>query len=374
MEPLEQRIAEYLAKRKSQGNLRQLTPESPLVDFSSNDYLGLARSKELKQMIDHAVQQIDLPINGATGSRLITGNYAITESVEQRIADYHGAEAALLFNSGYTANVGLFSCVARAGDTILYDDLVHASIHDGMRLSKANSIPFRHNDVADFKQKLEQCSGAVFVALESVYSMDGDLAPITELLAVERPNTHFIMDEAHGTGVLGKRGEGLVSKLRLEDRFFARVHTYGKAHGLHGAAILTSKQTRAYLINFSRAFIYTTALPLHSVVSLDCGYTLLGKSEALIAQLKERIQFFQTCVRCTALKNQLLVSDSAIQGIVYQGNAATRNAAKAAEAAGYLVKPILSPTVAVGKERLRICLHAYNTEAEISGLVASLNS
>ncbi len=372
MNELDKRIASFLQKRKTQGNLRQLTTENRLADFSSNDYLGFAVSNDLNTLIKEKLSRITLPTNGSTGSRLITGNFSITEEVEERIASYHQAEAALLFNSGYTANVGLFSCVARAGDTILYDDLAHASIHDGMRLSKANRIAFKHNNVADFKQKLSQCKGTVFVALESVYSMDGDEAPLEALLAVERPDTYFIIDEAHGTGVVGTMGEGLVSKLGLADRFFARVHTYGKALGLHGAAVLTSKQTRDYLINFSRPFIYTTALPLHAVVSIDCGYNLLEKSEQLIADLHRNIRYFKACIEQSSLKHQLIHSDSAIQSLVYDGNEATRQAAQRAVEAGFYVKPILSPTVAVGKERLRVCLHANNTEMEIAGLVWSL--
>src|SRR5690606_6123052 len=166
-------------------------------------------------------------LHGSTGSRLISGNYAIAEEAEKEISAFHGAESGLLFNSGYDANLGILSCVPRRGDTILYDSLSHASIRDGIRLGPAKSFSFRHNDLHDLERKMKNATGNVFVVTESVFSMDGDQAPLGEMsLLCDKNSAMLIVDEAHATGVVGDRGEGLVQKLGLEKKCFARVHTF----------------------------------------------------------------------------------------------------------------------------------------------------
>lgn len=371
---LDQRIKGFLDKRKEKGNLRSLTIEHELVDFCSNDYLGFAKSKTLESAIQLAVSECALPTIGATGSRLISGNFSITEQVEQAIANYHQAESALLFNSGYNANVGFYSCVPREQDTILYDELVHASIHDGMRLSKAKKQPFSHNNLEDLQEKIEQAEGEIFIAMESIYSMDGDAAPIEQMVTMvkDKTNVHLVIDEAHGTGIIGTKGEGLVSALGLEKYFFARIHTYGKAHGLHGASILGSNLLRKYLINFSRPFIYSTAMPLHNVLGIGVSYKHLASNTAMIEQLRKNIVLFRELLKKTDLASLLIPSNSAVQSLVIPGNQEARTLSTNALENGYLVKAILSPTVPKGKERLRICLHAYNTGEQIKGLVDSL--
>ncbi len=374
MNSLDQRIQRFLDDRKEKGNLRSLTIEHNLVDFCSNDYLGFAKSKTLETAIQSAVSSCDLPTSGATGSRLISGNYSLTEKIEQEIASYHQAESALLFNSGYAANVGFFSCVPRKQDTILYDELVHASIHDGMRLSKAQKKSFLHNNIEDLQEKISQATGEVFIALESVYSMDGDEAPIEQIVALtkDKTNVHLVIDEAHGTGIIGSRGEGLVSALGLEKYFLARIHTYGKAHGLHGACILGTPLLRQYLINFSRPFIYSTALPLHTILGIGVSYQHLAGNSVVIEQLRNNIVLFKKLMGETTLASLLIPSNTAIQSLVVPGNKKARELSLKALGKGYLVKAILSPTVPKGKERLRVCLHAYNSEEQITGLVDSL--
>ena len=230
---VEEKMKQRLAERQQAGLLRVLPPPlDGLTDFCSNDYLGLA----------HSLEQPSTQFAGATGSRLISGNTTAAEELEMTIAQFHGAEAALLFPSGYTANIGLLPAISTRHDTIIYDKLLHASLRDGIGLSQSKAYSFAHNDLTDLERKLQIAKGEKWVVVESVYSMDGDQAPLEAMAQLcESYDANLIVDEAHGTGVLGQRGEGLVSALGLENKVWARVHTFGKAMGSHGAAVLGSK-------------------------------------------------------------------------------------------------------------------------------------
>jgi 8-amino-7-oxononanoate synthase len=261
--------------------LRTLKIPSGLIDLCSNDYLGFAGSGELLAMIEQFPVPPGQSRLGSRGSRLLAGNSSFIEETEKFIAVFHRAVAGLIFNSGYDANVGFFSCVPQRNDVVLYDELIHASVHDGMRMSKAETLSFSHNDTSDLASKLEAVRNQdrfanVFVAVESLYSMDGDEAALEEMSGLcEQYSAKLIVDEAHATGVIGNRGEGLVNSLGLEQKTFARLHTFGKALGCHGAIILGSETLRNYLVNFARSFIYSTALPYHAIVSVRCAYELL---------------------------------------------------------------------------------------------------
>ena len=362
MNASEKFIREKLDERLENGSYRTLKPENNLVDFCSNDYLGFARSSTLKQWIDQEIAANNHVLNGSTGSRLLSGNLAYAEILEQQIADYHHAEAGLIYNSGYDANVGLFSSLPQHGDTIIIDELIHASIIDGARLSHANRYTFRHNDLQSLEDKLKQSRGNCYVVIESVYSMDGDTPPIKEILAVtKRYNAELIVDEAHAVGLYVK---GLICQLGLEKDVFARIVTFGKALGCHGAIVLGSKLLREYLINFSRSFIYTTAASFHQVASVKMAYKLLPESENEILKLRDNIQLFNTSTQLTG--NNLLPSDSAIQCLVIGSNEKAKYIANELQNAGLDVRPILSPTVPKGTERLRICLHSFNSANEIN--------
>ncbi|MGF1925868.1 MAG: aminotransferase class I/II-fold pyridoxal phosphate-dependent enzyme, partial [Bacteroidia bacterium] len=240
-----------LNERKEKNRLRSLSYSTLPVDFCSNDYLGFARSKDLHHLIAAETERLSILRNGATGSRLLSGNHLYTEEVEKFIADYHRCPAALLFNSGYDANVGLLSSIPQRGDTIITDELIHASLIDGARLSHAERYRFKHNDLADLESKLRNSKGICYVVVESIYSMDGDQAPLTEICKLcSTYEANLIVDEAHAIGVFGENGEGLIQQLSLEANVFARIVTYGKALGVHGAAILGSNVLRNYLINF----------------------------------------------------------------------------------------------------------------------------
>lgn len=369
----EKYLEEALNKRKETGSLRSLKILHDLVDFCSNDYLGFSTTGELHaRILEFNQKQPKLIEEGSTGSRLISGNSAVAVSLEDLIASFHNAEAALLFNSGYDANVGLFSSVPKRGDTIFYDELVHASIRDGIRLSYAKAYSFRHNDISHLEELLKLAKGTIYIAVESVYSMDGDIAPLKELVDLcEKNQANLVVDEAHATGVFGPLGAGCVSDLMLEKKVFARVHTYGKAMGTHGAAVVGSKTLHDFLVNFARSFIYSTALPYHSLIAIRCAYALLSESEESQKSLHKNIKLFRKLAG--KIENLTLQeSRSAIQCMLYPGNENVVKLATSIQKKGFDVRPIMSPTVPAGKERLRICIHSFNEEDEIKNLVDEL--
>lgn len=353
-------LQKALHQREVEHLLRKLPAAAQGIDFSSNDYLGLAKE---------ALSAFDA-WGGSTGSRLISGNSKEAEDTEAFLADFHQAEAALIFNSGYDANVGLFSALGNRHALIFYDELVHASIHDGLRLSLARKIKFKHNDVAHLAHLLARHKAeAIYIAVESVYSMDGDLAPLVELAKLaEAHGAGLLVDEAHATGIYGEKGEGLVVASGLAHQVYARVHTFGKALGLHGAVVVGSRVLTHYLINFSRSFIYSTALPPAIYRHIRERYTSLCKPE-LRGNLEEKIALFRNLfggvwpegVACSP-------NPSPIQSVIIPGNEAVRKVGTHLSEMGFCVKPILSPTVKAGSERLRICLHTYNTEKQITDL------
>jgi len=368
MFPAERKLSDVLNEREEQNLLRKLSLVNKKIDFTSNDYLGFARSPELYQLIEKKASVRNKRV-GSGGSRLLSGNSEEAEALETFLAKFHNALSAMLFNSGYDANIGLFSSIAKKDDTFLYDELVHASIHDGIRLSKADSFPFRHNDLDHLEERLKKSKGIIFVAIESVYSMDGDCAPLKEISDLcKKYGANLIVDEAHATGVFGR---GLVQNLKLEKDIFARVHTFGKALGCHGAVVLGSDILRSYLINYARSFIYTTALPLHSLISIECAYELLDKSESIQHKLHSTISNFRDRINGTG---HWLDSISSIQSLIVPGNSEVRRLCEKIREKDIDVRPILSPTVPKGKERIRVCLHSYNTKEEIDLLFNTLET
>ena len=359
---IENKLAEKLALRKQANSLRVLPSFKDHIDFCSNDYLGFARTLSVQNSTTY----------GATGSRLISGNSNQFEELEAKIATFHKAESALIYNSGYDANLGLFSCIGERGDTIIYDQYIHASIRDGIRLSKARSFAFEHNNLSSLEKKLQQASGTIVVAIESIYSMDGDRAPLKKIRALcEKYKAELILDEAHATGIIGENGEGLAQSLNLESKLFARIHTFGKAMGCHGAIVLGSENLKQYLINFSRSFIYTTSLSEHSLNAIESAYNQLGNSTQERVQLNSNIQLFQNLLS-DDLKSKLIQNTSPIQCILVPGNKAVKEVENKLQLRGFNIRAILHPTIAEGKERIRICLHSFNTPEEIKSCVESL--
>ncbi len=355
-----------LKERADNHALRRLKLQDPLLrDFCSNDYLGIATNR----LIEKAPSFTEPSVHGSGGSRLLAGNYVEIEAAENFLAGFHEAEAGLIFNSGYDANLGVLSSIPQRGDTILYDALSHASIRDGIRLSFARSFSFAHNDVADLEKRLTTADGNIFVVTESVFSMDGDQAPLVQISALcQRYGAHLIVDEAHATGVVGPKGEGLVQALGLQEACLARVHTFGKALGCHGAIVLGSRRLRDYLINFSRPLIYTTALPPSAVVAISKAYMLFPFMDAE----REHLQMLIRTFRQATMAYKKLPSSTPIQGVVVPGNEEVRALAEKLQYNGFDIRPILYPTVPRGEERLRIVLHAFNTMKELDRLIELL--
>ncbi len=376
MNRVEQYLNNRLNERIQAGNLRRLPENREGIDFCSNDYLGIA-TKHLLALPENKSTGCT-GATGATGARLLSGNSSEMEELETTIATFHNAEAALLFNSGYNANTGLFSAIASRSTVFLYDELSHASIIDGIRQSQCkNKYRFNHNDLAALEELLQKHTNdtdSVIVAIETVYSMDGDVAPLREIVELcEQYGALLIADEAHATGVIGNRGEGLVASLGLQNRVFARVHTFGKALGCHGAAVLGSALLKQYLLNFARTLIYTTALPGQSVQAIKAAYTFLSAPEFTNKSLQELTQYFKSKAQEAGIAG-LIDSNTPIQPLVIGDNNQTRQLAQQLQDAGILVHPIMYPTVPEGKARLRICLHTFNTHDEIDLLIKLLSA
>lgn len=390
MSKLAKKLLQKLESREENNAFRSLTSSNNLIDFSSNDYLGFAQNETLYANTFQYLLNKGIMQNGATGSRLLAGNHPLYIELEEILSKVHQSESALVFNSGYDANIGFFSAVPQRNDIIFYDEYIHASIRDGIKLGNAKSFKFKHNDLDDLKIKVELSVRAprlrsaqatsrtlgseIYIVTESVFSMDGDSPDLKELVDFcISEGIHLIIDEAHAVGVIGKKGLGLVHELGIEDQLFARVVTFGKAIGAHGAAILGSHDLKNYLINFARSFIYTTGLPPHSVATTLNAYALLNNEEGLKQQnlLKENISFFKSKIESLGLTANFISSNSVIQSCVIKENKKVKNISTKLKEKGFDVKAILAPTVPEGQERLRFCLHSFNSKEEI-GLVLQI--
>lgn len=376
MQEIPKRLKEKLSQRHHSDNLRVL----PSVikngeDFFSNDYLGLAKEEAIHEAALKKLYKTE-NINGSTGSRLLSGNHILHQKLEDFLKHFHHSDSALLFNSGYDANIGFFSSVPQRGDYIFYDELIHASIRDGIKMGFAKAIKFKHNDLADLAHKVELCrkksAREFYVVSETVFSMDGDSPNLLELANYcSDKKLHLVLDEAHAIGVFGNKGEGLVQKYALEEKVFARVVTFGKALGCHGAAILGAESLKKFLINYARSLIYSTSMSPYSVATIQSAYEWMLNRNHLQRQLTKKISLFND------LKNQLELdnfypSHSAIQSYVMKGNFEVKKASSMLHDKGFLVKAILSPTVPKNKERLRICLHCFNSDNQIEKLLKEL--
>lgn len=407
---LQTAIAAKLESRASSKALRKLSiVPADAVDFSSNDFLSLATSPTLHNLFLHELHHGPASTNlGSGGSRLLDGNSVYAEKLEHDIANFHNADAALLCNSGFDANVGLFSALPQPGDVIVYDAYIHASVHDGMRLSRAErTIAFDHNSISSLRKVLVSClndpavaSGRmnVFVAVEAVYSMDGDMAPLVSIVNLLKTlfphrNAHLIVDEAHSTGIFGSKGSGLVCELGLEQDVLVRLCTFGKALACNGAVLLCQQLVKEYLVNYARPLIYTTFLSYPALAAIRASYTFLqsGTRDALAdnvknlgAHLQSRLEDLQCkfmsqvqiSSRRAAISSQNLLRvprRTSTSPIFYVLSSDPEALAAHCQAKGYTVRGIVAPTVPRGGERVRICLHAGNTIAQIDGLIDAID-
>lgn len=369
-------LSHKIEQRVQSNSFRILPEPNDLVDFASNDYLGFSKSEAIFNQTHQYLLNHGILKNGATGSRLLSGNHIVYKESEEYIAQFHEAETALLFNSGYDANVGFFSAVPQRNDIILYDEYSHASIRDGIRLSNAKSFKFQHNDLEDLEAlvfKYKSDKSEIYIVTESVFSMDGDSPDLEKLAALSENNgCYLVIDEAHALGVFGEKGQGLIQDLNLQDKVFARLMTFGKGLGCHGAAILGTQDLKDYLVNFARSFIYTTALSPHSVAGILTAYKNLEAQKSEIQNLKENILHFNQEKQRIGLKQIFVRNKSAIQSAILPGNEKVKAIAKKLQENGFDVKAILSPTVPENQERLRFCLHSFNSKEEITNVLEML--
>ena len=383
MEEFPKKLLTKLSEREDNNALRSLPNPNKLVDFSSNDYLGLAKNEVVFHNAMKLLKEHSLIRNGASGSRLLSGNHLLYTELEKKLCDFHEVESALVFNSGYDANIGFFSTVPQRGDVVFYDEFIHASIRDGIKMGNAKSYKFNHNDLEDLKTVIERSVRAqsrtpdtnIYIVTESVFSMDGDSPNLEKLINFCNANNyHLVVDEAHAIGVYGKNGEGFVQELKLQDQVFARIITFGKAMGCHGAAVLGSVVLKNYLVNFARSFIYTTGLPPHSIATIIAAYANLASSGNPQQKLQENIQFFNLEVEHLGLQGSFIKSNSAIHCCIVPGNDKVKSVSQKIKDKGFDIRPILSPTVPKAKERLRFCIHSYNSTKEIKEVLRLLDS
>jgi len=364
---LDERIHGYLQSRKENNLYRRLTLSEQLIDFSSNDYLGLARSAFIRQQVENELNENYHAKSGATGSRLLNGNSALYSEVEEMLAEIHHAAAALVFNSGFDANVGLLSTVAQPRDIIFYDELVHASIHQGMKLSGARMVSFRHNDMQDLEQKLldNTAFDVRFIVSESMFSMEGDKAKLKELAVLSNQyKAKLVVDEAHATGLFGINGSGLCKETDIEKSCYARIYTFGKAIGSHGAVVVGSELLKNYLINFSKNFIYSTALETSNLLRVKHSYLFIQSNKNQLIKLNNLIKYFN--FKVLSLNAAISVcGEGPIYGILIGDNQKCRETAAYIQSKGFDARAILSPTVPKTTERIRIILHSFNTESQI---------
>ena len=357
---MDDKLKKRILNRKKDGTLRELSQHEITVDFFSNDYLGLAKEDFNTAGLMH----------GSAGSRLLAGNSEEAISCEERLASFFEAENALVLNSGYDANLGLISAVAQRGDFILYDEYIHASIRDGVRLSLANGYSFKHNDCNDLRKQLKALKGAVYIVVESLYSMDGDMAPLRSIEALASEyGAYLIVDEAHACGVYGDNGRGIVHARAMQDQVFCRVVTFGKAYGYHGAALLCTNELKEYLVNFCRSFIYSTALPTESYTSIINRVESSSIRERQV-DLHKNISYLRN-----ELKHLDFLSEenSPIQVLEFDTQEVLLKCIEKLLNKGIYTKPILPPTVPKGSYRVRLCLHSFNSIEEVKLLVSCFN-
>lgn len=358
---------EALEKRKLNGTLRTLQTEQKGIDFYSNDYLGFAGNQEFQKILLETVQDNPRLLTGSTGSRLISGNTGIVTETENFIAGEHQYESALLFPSGYNANLALFSTLPGRHDTIIIDEKIHRSIHDACKMSNSKKLKFKHNNCDHLESILKRQKGKVYIAVESLYSMDGDIAPLHEIAKLaEKYNAGLIVDEAHAFGVFGY---GFVEQLQLQRKVLATVVTYGKALGTHGAAILSNNLIKHYLVNFATPFIYTTSSHDFLWMSIFRGYHFLNENGKLVTQLQKNIKIFRE-QKITTPSHE----SSPIQAVIIPDNEQLKALKNALSDHGFLTYAIFSPTVKEDTERLRICVHTFNKTNDIIDLTQTIKN
>ena len=379
MHQIENFLAESLQKRKDLALYRILKTTENMVDFCSNDYLGFAKTGILVEGIKQELAQLEQSHNqwvGATGSRLLAGNYAYTENLESTIADFHGAEAGLIFNSGYDANVGVLASVPQKGDFLITDEYIHASMIDGIRLSTAQYVRYRHNDLQHLEQLLQKYQQdeqveRIIVVTESIFSMDGDETDLAALAQLKQrfAKTMLYVDEAHAIGVRGEQGLGCAEQYGVLDQIDFLVGTFGKAIASVGGYIICDSIIRDYLINKMRPLIFSTALPPISMAWSDFIFNKVLNMHQQRHHLAEISQYLQQSVITKGFSSP---SSSHIIPIIVGESQAAIEKVCYVQQQGFYAMPVRPPTVPQNSSRLRISLTSMVQKAELEKLVECL--
>ncbi|KAE8349895.1 pyridoxal phosphate-dependent transferase [Aspergillus coremiiformis] len=393
-----------LDNRREEGRL--IDPSSAatlagMTDFGSNDSLSLSSSGVLSEaFLQELEKHPDFTI-GSTSSRILGGTKPYLEDIERDLAQFHGAESAMFFGSGYDANIAIWSTIPQPGDYVVYDEYVHASIHDGMRRGRATAVAFKHNDCVSLQDCLKDIqehnpaislgTQVVFISLESFYSVDGDMVPVREIVnavhdALPCGNYVLAIDEAHSNGIVGPNGSGFICHYGLEHEFAIRLQTCGKALGSTGAVLLTNETIKSALLNYARGIIFSTAPSFLTVAAVRAGYNLLvsGEGEKRRCRLQQNLQHFYQILTTSSwwadAKQGGIFSLPAektwrldpflspVVALVMQPGKA-RQLAQILHRAKYWVNPVNFPLVAKDKNRIRIIVHADNTKNEIETIV-----
>jgi 8-amino-7-oxononanoate synthase len=340
------------------------------LSFCSNDYLGLANHPELIAAAHAGLEQFGV---GAGASALISGHSSAHEALEDELAAFAGMPRALYFSNGYMANLGIIPALVGAGDTVFSDRLNHACLIDGARLSRAEFKVYPHNDVAKLERLLAKCSSPrKLVATDAVFSMDGDIAPLPELLALcEKHDAWLVVDDAHGFGLLGPQGRGSLAHFNLSSPRLVYMGTLGKAAGVSGAFVAAEADVIEWLVQRARTYVFTTASPAMLATSLSASLRLIEKEEWRRDRLRQLAQSLTTGLQ--GLPWQLLPSSTAIQPLIIGDNQTAVQLMEQLRARGIWVPAIRPPTVPKGTARLRITLTANHTEEHIAQLVCALH-
>ena len=363
---LRDRIRSHLDELERKG-LKRTLAEPHGIDLCSNDYLGLARHPRISERFAHASRDLGV---GSTGSRLLRGHRSAFASVEQRFARFKGTPASLFLGSGWAANLAVLTAFAGEGDVVFSDELNHASLIDGIRLSRARRVVFPHCDVSELSRLLasEPCAGQRFVVTESLFSMDGDLAPLQRYAEMRSQHDfELIVDEAHAVGVYGDLGSGLVEELGCQESVFLSVNSAGKALGVGGSFVCGPEWTIDYLIQVARPFVFSTAPPPAVAEAIDEALTLLAE----MPELRGRLREMGMSVRDSL---DLPQGDSPIVPVILGPNEAAVRTAERMREAGFDLRAIRPPTVPDGTARLRVSLHANLTDREVGDFVSCLQS
>jgi 8-amino-7-oxononanoate synthase len=375
---MEQRIARELDSLREQSQFRTLetSDKNARVNLCSNDYLGLSTDPRLKQAVLEAVARAERI--GSTGSRLLSGNSREWEEIESEFAAFAGTEAALYFGSGYAANIGLLSSLLKPGDTVFSDALNHASLIDGIRLSGAAKVIYPHADLEFLERALRDAahdSGARVIVTETLFSMEGDIAPLAALLGLARKyDAALIVDEAHATGVCGPEGRGLTAELGAEREMLAIVHTCGKALASAGAFVCGSSALRDHLINRARTFIFSTAMPPYLAGQIRAALALARAAETERTHLRAIASALREGLAAAGFNCGIDSGKDAthIVPVILGTNEAALHVANELQRSGFTVKAIRPPTVPPGTARVRISLTGKVTVDDIRRLVAAI--